>query len=1385
MLKFISTLTKATLFILFIFSFNVGNAQEKSNKGKEFWLGFMNHTEGTDAGMSLYITSDSSTTGTVEVPGQNWSTSFTVTANNLTVVTIPSTVAYVNCSDCIQDKGVKVTAAKDVIVYAHHYEGNRSDATLVLPTRTQGKEYYVMSYEQSSSGNSGRSEFIIVASKDSTVVNITPSVDLLSSTGGTIAAGTTYQKTLDAGEIYQGMARYGTSTYDVTGTFIEVIDTGATANCRTVAVFSGSSYTRIGNCSGGWGTFNSGDNLLEQMFPTNSWGKRFALIPALGRASDNFRFLASEDNTQVVVYRNFGPPDILYLDAGEFGEIKDVDYSRGVLSNNPIMVAQFQKTSRCDGNNRIGDPSMTIINPLEQTLKDITLYSSRYYDIDNHYINVVIPTHATSSFRIDGNTTTFTAIPFFTSYSYARLTVSSGNHRLTANTGFVATAYGEGEFESYGYAAGANVKDLRATISVANSPLTTEVSNCLGTPTEFRGDAEYTVVKWEWDFGDGNTDTVQNPNHMYADTGVYTARLYTYKPQFDGCSNYDSAFVEVHVYASPTAILYKENLCDSSTALFRDSSVVASPETILATKWNIADGADQYGQSITKFFDSTGKYAFRMITITNHQCRDTISDSITISPNPIIDFAVDNSCFFDSSAFVNQTTIDSGTIGEYIWDFGDGDSSTLQHPAHYYTDSGYHYVELTAISDSGCVSRFMDSTYKLPRFEVGFDYTDTCFNLASNFINTTVLEGGSFTDTVWYTSEIDTFYSYNMSKTFASSGVYQVQLIMEQDSFCTDTFTQNIEVYPLATPDFVVSNLCFDDSTTFVNTTVVELGTTYTVDWDFDDGFTGSDSIEYVVYPSHGVKTIQMEITTDKGCETSVSRDITITRPEILSVNANDVCELVSSDVAGSMSLGLDSITLYNWTINGVGVSSDSSFVYTPIQEGVKYIELQIETRNGCSISLLDSIEVFDTPVSDFTVDPVCKLTMLEPVNLSTITSPASITGYEWFLNDVLQSTQFEPGISTSVDGNFDMKLIVESDNGCKDTITKSVDIHPLPIADFLVDMQCYGDYTEFDDNSFVSLGTITETNWTIDGLSRMGSPVTHVFANPDDYDVYLQVETDKGCRDSITKSITIHPLPVLDVTLDDYEGCVPFQPTILNNSTIESGAITDYTWYWGDGNSSTGINANHYYTDVGSYTISVVGVSDQGCKDSIGLSNSVIIHADPTADFVYDPQEIQVIVTDVTFADQSSSDVVDWQWTMGGDYYSTPTFTQSFQDSGMRRVELVVTNDNGCKDTVVKFVYVNASLFVHIPDAFSPDGNGTNDQFGLGGLTNAVVDMNLVIYNRWGEKIFEATHPDDKWDGTYKGEPCPQGIYLYSVQFTDPKRTKWRYFNGTVKLLR
>ncbi|MDC1395132.1 PKD domain-containing protein [Bacteroidia bacterium] len=1347
----------------------------------------MSHIEDTDAGMSLYITSDSNTSGTVSVPGQSWSTTFTVTANNLTVVNVPTSKAYISCSDCIQNKGVRVISTRDVVVFAHHYEGNKSDATLVLPTRTQGKEYYLMSYQESTSnfGQVGKNTFSVVATKDSTKVKITPATSLQTSTGGTFPANDSFIVTLNAGQVYHALAK--TASGDLTGTHVEVIDTGATANCRTISVFAGSTYTRVGGCSSGGG-INSGDNLMEQMFPVTSWGRRFVFVPALGRANDNFRVLAAEDGTQVIVFKSGGAPDIGYIDAGEYYDVTNVSAIRNVISTKPVSAAQFQKTSKCDGGgNRTGDPSMTILNPLEQTLKDITLFSSNYYDIDNHYINVVIPTWSASTFRIDGNTATFTGVPNNSSYSYTRLQVTSGNHRLTANEGFIATAYGEGRYESYGYAAGANIKDLTAVASVTNSAQINEVSSCIGRPVAFTGEAEYSVVKWEWYFGDGNIDSVQNPSHIYSDTGTYLVKLYTYKPTFDGCSNYDSSLIEVKIYAKPEARLFKGNLCDSTSVIFSDSSFIPAPEEYLFTRWTFNDEAVKFGPSTTKYFDTTGKVQLMMEVITAHQCKDTFLDSLVVNPLPVASFASEDVCFFDSSILNNTTYIKSGAVDSFFWDFGYGsfDNGINAISSYNYLDSGYHTITLNVISDSGCTDQFMDSVYKYPRFDVSFTSNDTCLGFGSILTNTTFIEGGNFTDTVWYTSAPDTSYSYNLTSQFDASGTYTIDLIMEQDSFCKDTFSQNVVIHPLAVPNFSVTETCLNDSTKFEDASTLSNGS-YTSSWDLDDGLTGYGNVVKVKYSSGGTKSIKVTTTTDKGCVSDSTRDITITYPEILSLNLVDECTGVKQTVSADTILGLDSFTSYQWLVNGFQLSTNPSFSLISSLDGITTVVLNATTFNGCTLSAIDSFESFTIPTSDFTISPVCHNDNLYPIDNSSVNAPSTLANYNWFYDDVLVSTSATPIIKATSDGISKVKLLLETNRGCKDSLEKNVAIYTLPLTGMSIANKCLGDDTRFTSTASISSGTITSTDWLIDNSNFTGANVDYNFPAVGGYDILQTLMSDNGCISTLNRSVVISPLPVLEIDLASFTGCVPFDIAIENNSTVSSGAITTYNWNWGDGNTSSGDISQYTYITPGTYSISVDVVSDSGCTDTLNLSTQVEVYENPIADFSFTPLEPSNITEFVTFKDSSSSDVTSWDWsTSDGGVYSGKEVYHTFVDSGNYAVSLTVTNDEMCTDEITKIIYVTADLFVHIPTVFTPNGDLINDTYGLGGLTQGVVDLKLEIYNRWGEKIYVSKNPDDKWDGTYKGKPVPQGVYLYMIQFTNPKRSKWHYYNGELNIIR
>lgn len=1373
------------LIFLGLIQSEVALAQSKSNKGTDFWVGFMRHREGIDSRTSLYITSDSSTTGTVSVPGQNWSQNFSVTANDVTVVTIPSANSYNECADCITSKAVRVVSNKDVVVYAHHYQDDQSDASLILPTRTLGKEYYCVGYNQLSPGGTGRNTLGIVSVFDSTLIKITPSIDLAKSGGGTYPANVPFYKTLQSGQFYQGVANSSGLTADITGTKIEVIDTGVNAACRRIAVFSGSSYVSILN---GCPTFGitSGDNLFEQMFPTNSWGKQYVMVPSRGRNGDNFRILASENITTVNVFKSTGPPDQFVLNAGGYADIESESDVRFVSSNKPINVIQYQKTARCDGGgNRNGDPSMVMLTPLEQTLKSITLFSSNFFQINNHYINVVIPTFGVPSFRIDGQTTTFTPVPFLTSYSYARIAVTSGNHELKSDAGFVATAYGEGRFESYGYAAGANVLDLTATAAVNNSTKNNEIANCVGSPTRFAGNAEYVVTQWEWDFGDGNTSLLQNPSHIYQDTGFYSVKLLTYKNSFDGCSNYDSSFVDVRIYGKPTAKISTTPICDSSFAELADSSIIPIGETYNLTRWSINNGPTSFGQSINQFFDTIGTIPFRMIVSTGNFCTDTIIDSLVVSPYPEVSLLKNNVCFYDSLTLRSQSTLSSGLIDEYTWDLSDGRSYMGDEITHYIINSGYFSMTHTVTSDSGCVTTVEDSVYKYPQFDVSFSANDTCLGNGSVFANTSTKAGGNYTDTLWTTSLGDSSFAFDYNTQFDTLTDITIQLVMEQESFCRDTFIETITIYPLAIPGFTAASLCLGDTTQLLDASTLSSGT-YTSSWNINNEISSAARDTGYSFSTAGSKSITLNIETENGCTTDTTQTIVITNPSITSINTTDICEGLTTAISSTNSSGMDSFNSYTWRVDQVQVSLDSSFDLAGAMVGQRIVTLDVTTLNGCEVSAIDSFEVFEKPNTNFVTTAICANETLEPVDNSTITAPKTITGYQWKVNDINVSTDQNPNLGVRAAGSYSLKLVTTSADGCTDSTAQVQLIYALPIGGFTTTDQCLNDRTLLTSTASVANSSIADVSWLVESTNYSANEVLHTFSTPGLFAVTQYLTSTQNCRDTFNDFVEIFPLPELAITLDSFLGCVPFTIDLEDNSTISSGSIASMDWDWGDGSTTNSLSPDHTYTAAGDYSIKVTAVSDRGCEDSINLARDVTVFENPTADFTWSPDEPSTITPFVTLTDGSTADAVQWDWTTSdGGFYTDQNTPHSFLDTGVYQVTLLVANSNGCEDEITKDIFINADLFVYIPTAFTPNGDELNDRFGLGGITDGVNKLTIDVYNRWGEKVFSSNDVNNKWDGTYQGEPAQQGVYIYYIEYTNLKQSEWFYYKGEINLLR
>lgn len=497
-------LCNTLLLILFtVFCFN--SYSQYTTTGTDFWVSF-HENFGTDANPILYITSDVGATGTVSIPGTGWTQNFTVGVNASVNVNLPANSAIIYNTNTVLNRGVRVTSSTPIAVYAANQRNASSDATLVLPTHALGDTYIVNTYSTFSSYSS---QFVVVGVEDNTSIEIIPSANLI----GGVGAGVPFSITLNEGQVY-----FVQSMGDLTGTIVRATSLGV---CNDFAVFAGNRCANVPlSCQ-------YCDHLYEQMIPTKAWGQEYITVPLMTRNGDQYRIMAYEDNTTV----NINGGANISLNATDFHEVY-LQPSSHIVADKPISVAQYSRGTTCDG--VTSDPFMIMLSPIEQTLDYIVFQAFSTNVINQFYTNIVTKTAHTGQVLLNGATIpNWTTVPSNPQYSYARRSIAQGTYVLESPEGILATVYGFGNADSYGYQAGANIQPLNVSfdIIIDGEPIAFDVFqdslNCQQSinGVDFTTDSP-NIIDVHWDFGDGNTATGTSVHHSFPTPGWHTVTMH-------------------------------------------------------------------------------------------------------------------------------------------------------------------------------------------------------------------------------------------------------------------------------------------------------------------------------------------------------------------------------------------------------------------------------------------------------------------------------------------------------------------------------------------------------------------------------------------------------------------------------------------------------------------------------------------------------------------------------------------------------------------------------------------------------------------------------------------------------------------------------------------
>ena len=177
------------------------------------------------------------------------------------------------------------------------------------------------------------------------------------------------------------------------------------------------------------------------------------------------------------------------------------------------------------------------------------------------------------------------------------------------------------------------------------------------------------------------------------------------------------------------------------------------------------------------------------------------------------------------------------------------------------------------------------------------------------------------------------------------------------------------------------------------------------------------------------------------------------------------------------------------------------------------------------------------------------------------------------------------------------------------------------------------------------------------------------------------------------------------------------------------------------------------------------------GCRKEATFTDWIKIRQTSKADFDFSPTKVTNLDPSVFFTDKSETPIA-WHWKFNQKGYSSlqnPNFR--FQDTGNHVVKLTIRNSEGCLDSIAKTIYVEPTVTFFMPNAFSPNDDSVNDEFKGKGFTQGMKSFRLMVWNRWGEKIFEASNADTGWNGRINNvnNPAPEGVYLYELRYTTP----------------
>ncbi|MBI9040706.1 PKD-like domain-containing protein, partial [Lutibacter sp.] len=796
----------------------------------------------------------------------------------------------------------------------------------------------------------------------------------------------------------------------------------------------------------------------------------------------------------------------------------------------------------------------------------------------------------------------------------------------------------------------------------------------------------------------------------------------------NGCSTTIFKQAAIIVNPIPTAnfTFVKESVCGPGNVTFSGASAISSG-SVIDYLWEIDGTPVSTDQNFTYNFTAFGDYDVTFKAISDNLCESIpVTKTVSFNAGSTPDFGFSGNCLDIPVAFTDASSADAVS---WVWDFGNGNTSTSQNPSNAYTSPGDYNVTLTTTFSDGCV---LSTTKPITIIGATPSFTYTATNACApdytiNFTNTSTVSGTTITGYAWdfnndsiTDSTIETP-SYN----FGAAGFFPVSLEVTTADGCTNTLNSSVSITPTVV-DFSAVNTtgCATLATSFstIYNNASDPITSYS--WDFGDGNSSNLPAPTHNYTVAGDYTVTLNVTTTNGCT------LTSTKPAYVLVGdkqpitfvsdlpnycfENNSVELtatitnLTTEVLWDYGDG-DTSTEYvtNATVNSVSHSYSDPGVYN-ISATTIY--------NGCESDAYQITVTILEPRAIFVADSYSECSV--PTNTITFTNNSIIDNitpvYAWDFGDGTTSALKNPTHIYAATGDYTVTLTV-TDSGsaaCSDTTTSTIYVTTFDPV-----------FTVSDTNPICAGSTFTFTNqlatnssanfsaasyaWDFgDGGTSTAANPTYTYPTPGIYTASLTVTEEHGCVKTYTypADIVVNGPIILDFTTNVSEICpggdVTFTPTVTKRGGLPSDPSTSYTYEWdfeNDGTIDSTIETpTNIFAAVGDYTVTLTVTDNLGCSATESKTASVRVPALTAG--IATTRNIYCL-GNVTFTSSSTLsfgtiDLYEWDLDNDGSYEisgpsSSQTIDFSSQGTGIKTVGLRVTNNLGCSDTTTKSITI------------------------------------------------------------------------------------------------